>query len=80
MRMGRAWNVTTLQAPEYFDKDHTRVCIDYGWAESQEVRLLENQNMSQGQATKFAWQILDSNGTNAVLYSTWNSRHATSRT
>jgi hypothetical protein len=38
-----------------------------------EVRLLESQNMSQGQATGFSWQFIDSDGTNAMLNTQYSS-------
>ena len=33
----------------------------------EEVRLLESQNMSQGQATNFAWHTTNSNGVNDMF-------------
>jgi hypothetical protein len=33
----------------------------------EEVRLLEGQNMSQGQATNFAWHTMTSNGVNDMF-------------
>jgi hypothetical protein len=35
--------------------------------------LLESQNMSQGQATNFAWQNMDSNGVNDMFSMSFTS-------